>query len=122
MLDYLIRGGTIVDGTGSKSYVADVGIRAGRIVEDDGAIDVGTVLDASGLLVTPGFIDPARTTTRSCIGTAGRHLRVCTVSLRTSHDRRFGAPCRPAGPRSDRTWLAGRPTFSKDWRRDPNSR
>jgi len=58
MLDYLIKGGTVVDGTGGKPYVADVGIRDGRIVESGGVRNARTVLDASGLLVTPGFIDP----------------------------------------------------------------
>jgi N-acyl-D-aspartate/D-glutamate deacylase len=58
MLDYVIKGGTVVDGTGGKPYVADVGIRDGRIVEGDGVSKARTVLDASGLLVTPGFIDP----------------------------------------------------------------
>ena len=59
MLDHLIKGGTVVDGTGGEPYVADVGIRDGRIVEvGDVTDDARTVLDASGLLVTPGFIDP----------------------------------------------------------------
>ncbi|MEC7841898.1 MAG: amidohydrolase family protein [Candidatus Latescibacterota bacterium] len=57
--DLVIRGGTVVDGTGSAPVLADVAITGGRI------IDVGAAewkqgepcLDASGLLVTPGFID-----------------------------------------------------------------
>ncbi len=59
MLDYLIRGGTVVDGTGSAGFVADVGIRDGRIAV------IGTVdeeaketFDGTGLVVCPGFIDP----------------------------------------------------------------
>jgi N-acyl-D-aspartate/D-glutamate deacylase len=59
MLDYLIKGGTVVDGTGAPARVADVGIRDGRITEigeiDD---DAAVVLDATGLVVCPGFIDP----------------------------------------------------------------
>ncbi len=56
--DLVIRGGTVVDGTGGRSRVADVAIDGTRITV------VGTVdgparetLDARGLLVTPGFVD-----------------------------------------------------------------
>src|SRR5262249_45281582 len=56
--DLVIRGGTIVDGTGLPGYVADVGVRDGRIAKI-GRISAGArrVLDADGLAVTPGFID-----------------------------------------------------------------
>jgi len=54
----IIRNGTIVDGTGSEPFVGDISIANGLIVE------VGTVtdqtdqeIDATGLLVTPGFVD-----------------------------------------------------------------
>ncbi len=59
MLDQLIRGGTVVDGTGAPARVADVGIRDGRIVAiGDIAEAAGETFDATGLLVIPGIIDP----------------------------------------------------------------
>ena len=55
----LIRGGTVVDGTGAAAYEADVEVIDGKIVRV-GKISPGTheVMDARGLLVTPGFVDP----------------------------------------------------------------
>jgi N-acyl-D-aspartate/D-glutamate deacylase len=59
MLDYLIRGATIVDGTGAPGVQGDVGIRDGRIVAV-GTVDedATTVVDAAGLVLAPGFVDP----------------------------------------------------------------
>src|SRR5579871_5443624 len=58
MLDLVIKGGRIIDGTGAPARSGDVGIADGRIVQ------VGKVasparqeIDADGALVTPGFID-----------------------------------------------------------------
>ena len=57
--DLLIKGGTIVDGTGRPAYPADIRISDGRIVEIGPDLETGssTVHDASGCYVTPGFID-----------------------------------------------------------------
>jgi N-acyl-D-amino-acid deacylase len=59
MLDILIRNGTVIDGSGEPRFRADVGITGGRIAEVgmlEGA-EAGTVIDASGHVVTPGFVD-----------------------------------------------------------------
>jgi N-acyl-D-amino-acid deacylase len=58
---YLIRGGTIVDGTGAPAYRGDVAVSGGRIVRVSAApLDTAHaqhVIDAAGLVVAPGFID-----------------------------------------------------------------
>jgi N-acyl-D-aspartate/D-glutamate deacylase len=59
MLDHLIKGGTVVDGSGSAPRLADVGIRDGRIVAvGDITEEAANVVDAAGKLVIPGAIDP----------------------------------------------------------------
>jgi N-acyl-D-amino-acid deacylase len=57
-LDLLIRGGTVIDGTGAPPRRADIGVEGGRIV-GVGVVDgeAETIVDAAGLNVTPGFID-----------------------------------------------------------------
>jgi N-acyl-D-aspartate/D-glutamate deacylase len=105
MLDLLIRGGTIVDGSGAPRYRADVGVADGRIVE------IGRIrsrsqrtLAAEGLIVAPGFIDGHthmdaqvswdRLGSCSCWhGVTSVIMGNCGFAL---------APCRP----EDREWFA----------------
>ena len=56
--DLVIRGGTVVDGTGSPALTADVAIDGDRVVEVGRVDGRGTrEIDAEGRLVTPGFVD-----------------------------------------------------------------
>jgi N-acyl-D-amino-acid deacylase len=57
--DLLIRGGTVIDGTGTPGVRADVGVRDGKIafIGDAKSAQARDVVDAKGLIVAPGFID-----------------------------------------------------------------
>ncbi|HEY4929296.1 MAG TPA: amidohydrolase family protein [Acidimicrobiales bacterium] len=58
MLDMVIKGGTVVDGTGGVPFSADVGILDGTIVEVGSVSDAAErTIDADGALVTPGWVD-----------------------------------------------------------------
>jgi N-acyl-D-amino-acid deacylase len=57
--DLVIRGGTLIDGTGVAGRPADLAVRGDRIVAigDLAAAAAGRTIDAAGLVVAPGFID-----------------------------------------------------------------
>ncbi len=59
MLDYLIKNGTIVDGTGKRAFTGDIGILNGKIACLGSLInqEAKNVIEADGKYITPGFID-----------------------------------------------------------------
>ena len=59
MFDTILRGGTVIDGTGRPAFPADIGITGGTItaVGDLSAAAAGRTMDVAGRTVTPGFID-----------------------------------------------------------------
>jgi N-acyl-D-amino-acid deacylase len=58
MHDTVIRGGTIIDGSGQPGYTGDVGLEDGKIAQVGGKIGPGKrEIEANGLLVTPGWVD-----------------------------------------------------------------
>jgi N-acyl-D-aspartate/D-glutamate deacylase len=77
--DLIVRGGSVIDGTGSAARRADIGIKGDRIrgIGDLSAERAGRVIDATGLTVAPGFIDVQGQsgTTLLADGNAESHLR-----------------------------------------------
>src|SRR2546425_11100064 len=60
MLDVLLRGSAVIDGTGAPRRRADVGIASGHIVLDPARVrseDAAATLDVDGLVIAPGFVD-----------------------------------------------------------------
>ena len=61
MLDLVIANGTIVDGTGADRFTGHIGVKDGKVavVDRSGgpAPEAAETIDATGLLVTPGFVD-----------------------------------------------------------------
>jgi N-acyl-D-aspartate/D-glutamate deacylase len=57
--DVLIHGGRLIDGTGNTSFLADVAIQDGKIarIGNLGEVNAKRVIEAKGLVVSPGFID-----------------------------------------------------------------
>ena len=112
MFDILIKGGKIVDGSGQPGYVGDIGIKKDQITSMgklDGA-EAEQVIDAAGLVVTPGFIDIhthsdaslfadprsesqiRQGVTTEVIGQCGFSLAPCTDESRKSAFGQFGIP------------------------------
>ena len=104
--DIVIRGGTIVDGTGTAAFVGDVAIDDGRITSVGGTAGAGREeIDAAGLVVSPGFID-IHTHLDAQIGWDPLLTPVSWHGVTTVLMGNCGvtfAPCKPA----DRETLAG---------------
>ena len=104
-LDLVIRGGTVVDGSGKDRFTADVGIAGGRIVEIGRISTVADrTIDADGLIVSPGFIDGH---THMDAQVAWDPLGTCScwhgvTSVIISNCGFALAPCKP----EDRDWYA----------------
>ena len=112
-LDLLLRGGTVVDGSGAKRFTADVGVAGGRIVAVGKVGEKAKrVIDASGLIVSPGFIDGHTHMDAQVmwdpLGTCSCWHGVTSVVM--SNCGFTLAPCKPA----DREWYAKSLSYVED--------
>jgi len=112
-LDLLIRGGTVIDGSGGNRFVADVGISNGRIAKIGRITDATKrTIDADGLIVSPGFIDGHTHMDAQVmwdpLGSCSCYHGVTSVVM--SNCGFTLAPCKPA----DREWVAGSLSYVED--------
>ncbi len=113
MLDLLIRGGTVIDGSGRDRFVANVGITGDRIVAIGRVTEAAKrTLDADGLIVSPGFIDGH---THMDAQVMWDPLGSCScwhgvTSVVMSNCGFTLAPCKPA----DRQWYADSLSYVED--------
>lgn len=115
--DTLIANGTVIDGTGRLRYAADVGITNGKI-EAIGSLenaDATRVIDATGLIVAPGFIDMHTHSDLSMLddqgGDSKAHQGITTEV--TGNCSYSPYPVGPDGPESLRR--SARQRFEWDW-------
>lgn len=74
--DVIIRGGTIYDGNGGAPWVGDVAVRSGKIIAVGRYVAgaAARIIDARGLAVSPGFIDPHTHNMQSILTVNGAFL------------------------------------------------
>src|SRR3954453_9149746 len=92
MYDLLLQHGTVVDGTGTPAFQADVAVKDGRIValrdspdgDDQGEVEAARVIDCTGQCVSPGWGDFPGHADWTCLDhTAGLNLLIqgCTLTV-----------------------------------------
>ena len=100
MFDTLIRGGTVIDGTGRPAFAADVAVSGGRIaaIGDLSAASAAHVIDAAGRTVTPGFIDIHRHADAARCSARASARRSCVRALPPSSTATAASAPPPSAP------------------------
>ena len=109
MYDLKIVNGAIIDGRGSRSYSADIGIANGRIVAlGKLESEASSVIDAAGLVISPGFIDLHTHSDASFLIDPNADSKVrqgCTLELAGNCGMSFCAPVQGAAvEQSEQRW------------------
>jgi N-acyl-D-amino-acid deacylase len=109
--DLIVANGTVVDGTGAPGYRADVGVVGETIgaIGDLGRAECDRAIDAAGLVVAPGFIDP-HTHAEGALLTDPQHAMGLRQGITTEFlgiDGMSYAPLSAPNYRLYRRWLAG---------------
>ena len=111
MFDVVVVGGTVVDGTGAPGFSADVGISGDRVkaVGDLSQAEARRVVDATGLTVSPGFID-SHVHSDAVLLVDGQHAQGVRQGITTEilgQDGLSYAPLSPDNYRVYRRYLSG---------------
>jgi len=102
--EILLKGGRIVDGTGTPWYVADIGIRDGRIARI-GRIateNADRTVDVEGLVVAPGFVDMMGKTATPMLEDPEHAINLLTQGITTINAGEGGSAA-PLGPKTGRS-------------------
>ena len=114
--DILLRGGRIVDGTGAPSYHADLAVQGGRIVAI-GRLDRASarqVIDATGMVIAPGFIDLMGQTGAPFLKDANAAFNLLTQGITTINAGEGESDAPLAGDEAkQRGWTTMREYFRK---------
>jgi N-acyl-D-amino-acid deacylase len=119
MLDVLIRGGFVLDGSGERGKIADIAVMADRIVSVDSLPDAKAThtIDATGLVVAPGFID-IHTHSDFALLVDGRADSQLCQGVTTEIIGQCGFSCAPIGASGLPAHIGGSPQENVDinWR------
>jgi N-acyl-D-amino-acid deacylase len=119
MLDLLIRGGLVLDGSGQRGKIADVGVLADRIVSVGSLpkAQAAQTIDATGLVVAPGFID-IHTHSDFALLVDGRADSQLCQGVTTEIIGQCGFSCAPIGVSGLPAHIGGSPQegVAIDWR------